>query len=217
MTLRSLICNFLENSTIHGLVHISSSKSQTIRAAWMAIVVACFAIAISMITNSYQEWQDSPVSTTITTHPITELKFPEVTVCPPRGTNTAVNQVLEKVRNANFTVRERYQLIKMSKEVFLENLIKQHAKRMSEPLSAENMRSIVNKQASLPSTNKYNEMITMKSKEPEGSFGFGDLECNQNRSLHYVVEFPDDIGDAVGNGSLVHSWKKCFCLREPVF
>ena len=76
---------FLESSTIHGLVHISTAKSKAARAAWVAIVVACFATAIYMITGSYKEWQESPVSTTITTHPITELEFPPVTVCPPKG------------------------------------------------------------------------------------------------------------------------------------
>ena len=79
----STLRNFLESSTIHGLVHISTAKSKAARIAWASIVVACFAIAIYMITSSYKEWQESPVSTTITTYPITDLKFPTVTVCPP--------------------------------------------------------------------------------------------------------------------------------------
>ena len=85
----SSVREFLENSTIHGLVHISTAKSRATRFIWVAIVVACFSVAIYMITSSYKEWQESPVSTTITTHPITELEFPTVTVCPPRGSNTA--------------------------------------------------------------------------------------------------------------------------------
>ena len=43
---------FLESSTIHGLVYISTAKSKTARAAWVAIVAACFATAIYMITSS---------------------------------------------------------------------------------------------------------------------------------------------------------------------
>ena len=101
--LTNLIQEFLENSTIHGLVHISTAKSRLARAAWFAIVVACFAMAIMMITTSYKEWQESPVSTTITTHTIEELDFPSVTVCPPKGSNTAVNHVLQKVKSVNFT------------------------------------------------------------------------------------------------------------------
>ena len=69
----STLREFLESSTIHGLVHISTAKSRTGRAAWVAIVVACFAIATYMITSSYKEWLESSVSTTITTHPITLL------------------------------------------------------------------------------------------------------------------------------------------------
>ena len=88
------IQEFLENSTIHGLVHISTAKSKVARAAWVVIVVGCFAFAIREITTALEEWQESPVSTTITTHPITELEFPEVTVCPPRGSNTAVKLTL---------------------------------------------------------------------------------------------------------------------------
>ena len=75
----NVISAFLESSTIHGLLQISRAKSGTAKLAWIAIVVACFGLAIHMITSSYKEWQESPVSTTITTHPITELEFPTVT------------------------------------------------------------------------------------------------------------------------------------------
>mgnify|MGYP002213879041 CR=1 FL=1 len=111
---------FLENSTIHGLVHISTAKSKAARVVWVAIVVACFAFAIHMIVDSYKEWQESPVSTTITTHPITELEFPTVTVCPPRGSNTALNHLLEKVKDVNFTQDERNELLNIIREVFIE-------------------------------------------------------------------------------------------------
>ena len=81
--------NFLESSTIHGLVHISTAKSIVERVVWVAIVVACFAVAALMINQSYNEWKESPISTTITTQKMTGLDFPDVTVCPPRGSITA--------------------------------------------------------------------------------------------------------------------------------
>ena len=127
--------DFLEGSTIHGLVHISAAKSTKERLAWVAIVVVCFAIAISMITSSYKEWQESPVSTTITTHPITELDFPTVTVCPPRGSNTALNHLLEKVKDVNFTEEERQELLDISREVFIEIPNRRNAKQITEQLS----------------------------------------------------------------------------------
>ena len=152
----STLREFLETSTIHGLAHISASKSQAARAAWVTIVVACFVFAIHMITNSYTEWQESPVSTTITTHPITELEFPTVTVCPPRGSNTALNHLLEKVKNVNFTEKEKQELLDISKKVFLEIPNKQHSKDVSALLSSENIRSIMNGHTSLPDIDNRN-------------------------------------------------------------
>ena len=126
------IRDFLESSTIHGLVYISTAKSKTAKAIWVAIVVACFAFAIHMVNDSYKEWQESPVSTTITTHPITELEFPTVTVCPPRGSNTALNHLLEKVKDVNFTKEERQELLDISREVFIEIPNKKYARQMTD-------------------------------------------------------------------------------------
>ena len=140
---------FLESSTIHGLVHISTAKSRTARVLWATIVVACFASAIWMITDSYNDWKESPVSTTITTHPINELQFPEVTICPPRELNTLVNQALRKVKNTNLTKVEREDLIDISKSVFF----KSYATKMVELLSTENIRSISNGKTKIPQIN----------------------------------------------------------------
>ena len=146
MMATSSLRQFLESSTIHGLVHISTAKSRASRTTWVAIVVASFAIAIYMITGSYKEWQESPVSTTITTHPITELEFPTVTVCPPRGSNTVLNHLLEKVKGVNFTDKERQELLEISREVFLEipnqKFTKLVLKPMAELLSLDHMKSI---------------------------------------------------------------------------
>ena len=103
-----------------------------------------------MISNSYTDWKMSPVSTTTSTHPITELEFPTVTVCPPRGSNTALNHLLEKVKDVNFTREERQELLDISWEVFVEIPNKKYAKQITEFLSIENMKSIANGQASMP-------------------------------------------------------------------
>ena len=185
------ICEFLGSSTIHGLVHISTAKSRIARALWLAIVVACFAFAIHMITSSYKEWQESPVSTTITTHPITELDFPAVTVCPPRRSNTAINHLLQKVKDVNFTERERDELLNKSKEIFLENPNQAYAWNVVKMLSTGNMRSLIYNQMRMPQTDEYN-VTHIKSFKPQGSlrtpsFGdpghFGDFD-RRNRSIH---------------------------------
>ena len=173
------IREFLESSTIHGLVHISTAKSKTAKAIWVAIVVACFAFAIHMIVDSYKEWQESPVSTTITTHPITELEFPTVTVCPPRGSNTALNHLLEKVKDVNFTKEERQELLDISKEVFIEIPNKKYARKMSGWLSVQNMSSIANGQASMPEVDEQGTII-LRSSEPQGSFSSQSLDFRNN-------------------------------------
>ena len=84
---------FLESSTIHGLVYISSARNKTSKVLWLLVVLAGFSVAGYLITSSLQDWEKSPISTTITTHPIREAPFPRVAVCPPKGTNTALNLV----------------------------------------------------------------------------------------------------------------------------
>ena len=115
----TILRHFFESSTIHGLVHISTAKSRAARAAWVAIVVASFTFAIHMIASSYKEWQESPVSTTITTHPITDLEFPAVTVCPPWESNTAVNHLLRKVKDVSFTAEQRQKLLNIANMISL--------------------------------------------------------------------------------------------------
>ena len=229
----STIDKFLESTTIHGLAHISTAKTNTARAIWVAIVVACFALAITMITGSYNQWQESPVSTTITTHPIDELRFPAVTVCPPRGLNTVINHALEKVKEINLTEKERQEMLNISRKVFLEIPNKNHAETVSKLFSPENIKSLANGRSSMPSVVDYSNAITLETNEVQGSFstpGFGDSKhdagdyYNRSHSLHYVLKFPKNIRDILGDGSLIisvqteddwsYSWEKKMHLYE---
>ena len=166
----------------------------------MLIVAACFCTAIYMITNSYNEWQTSPVSTTITTHPITELKFPAVTVCPPKGTNTALNYALRNIKTDSLTGNERQKLKRMAKEVFMENPSKRQARQMKRELSVENMRSILDDEMSFPQIDENNQ-VTLKFQEEQGSFktpGFGDPKYegdfyNIIHSFNLILEVQSDV------------------------
>ena len=100
---------FLERSTIHGLSFIRDAKSLGEKAFWVIIVTLGFGCSAYLIGNSYSEWMESPVSTVVTTKPISDLEFPEVTVCPPRGSNTVLNHVLKKMEDEKldtWTLRE---------------------------------------------------------------------------------------------------------------
>ena len=87
---------FLESSTIHGLGYISSTKRYA-RLFWILVVISGFTFAGYLIYQSFQSWYDSPVRTTIETRTIDEVRFPKVTVCPPKNTYTNLNYDLEKM------------------------------------------------------------------------------------------------------------------------
>ena len=199
----ALIREFLESSTIHGLAQISTAKSLTARAVWTAIVVVCFAFAVYMITDSYKEWQESPVLTTITTHPINELEFPTVTVCPPRGSNTVLNHLLEKVQDVNFSEEERQELLSISKEIFIEIPSKKFIPKMTELLDLNYKRSIANEQASLPEVDDQG-VIILRSYEPQGSFSSPRLEHRREPvSFRFELNFPEDVGGLLGEGEMI--------------
>ena len=93
---------FLESSTIHGLVYISTSR-KFIRLFWILVVITGFSIASFLIKDAFDNWRESPIKTTIETRPIEELDFPKVTVCPPKNTFTDLNYDLMLLENKTMT------------------------------------------------------------------------------------------------------------------
>ena len=91
--------DFLEASNLHGLAHISKAESMWGKVLWTISVIASFTIASIQINSSFSQWSNQPISSVITTHPIKGLKFQNVTVCPPKGTNTALNYDLMRLNN----------------------------------------------------------------------------------------------------------------------
>ena len=90
--------NFLESSTIHGLSYISTTRKY-VRLFWILVVITGFTGAGVLIYQSFQAWEDSPVSTTIETLPIAEITLPKVTVCPPKNTFTNLNYDIMMAKN----------------------------------------------------------------------------------------------------------------------
>ena len=111
---------FLESSTIHGLTDIASSKSRLGKCLWGLVVVLGFCTAGYLINGSYVDWRNSPISTSISTVPIEDLPFPKVTVCPRKGSNTALNPDLMRIREKGLTEIARTVLMNLTKDQFLE-------------------------------------------------------------------------------------------------
>ena len=115
---------FLESSTIHGLVYISTTR-RLIRLLWISVVNTGFIVASYLIPLSFSSWATSPVSTTIDTRPITDLHFPNVTVCPPRNTFTSLNPDLVRARTLKFDEQKRKELSDFVADVVFDTNYKQ--------------------------------------------------------------------------------------------
>ena len=89
---------FLESSSISGLNHISTTK-KCARAFWIVVVLAAIIMSGLLIFESFESWSKSPVRTTIETLEMREIRFPKVTVCPPRNTFTDLNYEFMLGRN----------------------------------------------------------------------------------------------------------------------
>ena len=111
---------FLETSTIHGLAYISSAPSKISKGFWFSVVIVGFSSAFFLINDSYNDWQSSPIATSISTHPVSELDFPTVTVCPPEGSNTALNYDLVRMRNIALTKEDRESLVNATRHILID-------------------------------------------------------------------------------------------------
>ena len=112
---------FLESSTIHGLTYIATGKKY-VRLFWIIVVIAGFSGAGVLIYQSFQSWNESPVTTTIETHPISKITFPKVIVCPPKNTYTDLNYDLKMTENLTLHDDIRNELSTYSAELLYEYL-----------------------------------------------------------------------------------------------
>ena len=106
-----LNANLCNNKT-----HVLQTKVE--RCVWFVIVCLAFASAGIIIGRSLSDWQDSPIATSITTRPLEELAFPQVTICPREGTNTALNHDLIKAENNSLNGESRATLQKAAYDIF---------------------------------------------------------------------------------------------------
>ena len=111
---------FLESSTIHGLVYISKTKKFT-RICWTLVVITGFIVAWLLIGQSFDQWKHSPVSTTIETLPIDEVNFPKITVCPPQNTFTNLNYDLSRTGDVDLEDSTRSLMVEIIPEIVFDS------------------------------------------------------------------------------------------------
>ena len=200
---------FLSHSTIHGLQFIPRAQSWPVKLCWLGVVLFGFTASAILINNSYSDWRETPVATSITTRPVQELDFPKVTVCPPHGANTALNMDLVRLQKITITEEEKADLINMTEEVFLLGPHKEYQELALAAINPENYRQVLDGFQTYPES--YNmiglEILTNgiqgQLHSPFWGLPTRDSFYNRDRLFHYKVELPEDLLTKLGNGSLV--------------
>ena len=198
-----LLKEFLETSTIHGLAYISTAPSKLSKAFWLLVVIFGFSTAFYLINNSYTEWEASPIATSISTHPISELDFPTITVCAPEGSNTALNYDLARARNITLNETDRERLINLTKEMLIDKPSSDFVKLARALANEKNILELFDRKPSLtypiPSPENGFEIV---SSQLDGSYktpGFKQQNsCNDAfQQIHFVLLLPLVV---MGNG-----------------
>ena len=100
---------FLDTSTIHGLSWISST-TKYVRLVWTSVVIGGFSLAIILIQEAFYNWDQSPISTTVESLPISHLTFPNVTVCPTKHSLLNLNYDLIQAEKVKISKKIRKEL-----------------------------------------------------------------------------------------------------------
>ena len=100
---------FLETASINGLIHISSTRRCT-RLFWITLLTMGLIVSSVLIWESFQSWEDNPVRTTTRTVAMKKIKFPKLTVCPPKNTFTDLNYDLMLAENVTLTDETKNEL-----------------------------------------------------------------------------------------------------------
>ena len=172
-----ILKEFLESTTIHGLYYISTCKSRIAKAGWLLVVVMGFAASTVLIHSSFSEWAKSPVATTITPHPVGDMAFPDVTICPPKGLNGALKYDLMKLANMTLSSAKKDELLMVSAQIFND----EGAKVIRDLIGEKNTESLFN---GFQVITHEKESIMFKMSNRNGSFEspfFGQKLTNQTR------------------------------------
>ena len=192
---------FLETSTIHGLAYISSAPSKVSKVFWLLVVVFGFSTAVYLINSSYNDWQASPIATSISTHPISELEFPTITVCPPEDSNTALNYDLVRAQNITLTESEREGLVNAATHFLIDKPCEEFMRLARSVLNEENILEIFESKPTYAYPFAYNEKGHKKpsfeiwSSTLNGTYKtprFGENQsCDKTvQSVHFVLQLP---------------------------
>ena len=183
-----------------------------------------------LIKGSYEKWQESPIETTITTHPLDDLDFPRVTVCPPKGSNTALNHDLMMADNDSFTNERRENLKEFVWKSFIYDQHTSYIEEMLALVTTFNIQSMYDGYQTVPKPYGSSKgfQITFETtngmlKTPRFGDAFREKDFTQSKDLNYILDLLTPTR-ALANWSLVveldvdvresKSWREWVEIRQ---
>ena len=121
---------FLETSTIGGLIYISTTK-QIARLFWILVVLTTFTTSFVEIWNLFQDWEKNPIKTTTENLPISKLTLPNITVCPPKNSYLNLNSDIVKSKEVILDNDTRQEFLEYAIEVVQDALHAEIMKNLS--------------------------------------------------------------------------------------
>ena len=129
------------------------------------------------------------------------MKFPNVTVCPPKGSNTALNYDLTRLRDT-FQDSEKIKIAKETKEIFTGSERRKYVNGLLQAVNPENLRNIYQGDQTIPNhVNKTGLKIELTGATGQISTppAAGDYPI-----MLYVFNFPKNLDYMVGRtGELI--------------
>ena len=190
-------------------------QAPIIKFAWGCIVCLGFLGATFLICQSYSDFKNSPVVTSVKTHPIDDLPFPKVTVCPPLGSSTALNYDLMQTDNKPLTEELRENLRKKANKIFdPHGPHEENIEYMVASANEENLEKIFRGFQTFPKP--YSTGLKVKFWNDKGTiatpwFGqsYNETYFLAAKEYHMILDLPKNLEEYVGEGSLVIelSWR----------
>ena len=88
---------YAEVATTHGIYYIFEKGRLVFeRVFWVIVVILALVFAIGLSIQAYSAWKENPVLTSVGTtgHPIEQVSFPSITVCPQGSANKVIDAAL---------------------------------------------------------------------------------------------------------------------------
>ena len=183
-------------------------QAKIAKCLWFFVVCLGFVGAGVLMGKSYLEWHENPVATSISTLSISDLQFPNVNICPPKGSNTALNYDLIQVDGNVLTEQQKEKNQQFAYKIFLEAPFQEHHETLLQQINHENLANIFSGYQTIPKT--IGNVTTTTFFSINGTYhtpGFGGetrksfFESDQQHLVK--LELPKDVRELMGSGSLV--------------